>query len=128
MATLVNVSSVVASLSAQSVTRRRSASPTIDSAGHIVAGAVTDTTITGVLQRPGQDALERLPEGIRSRARWLMHTAADIRGGTGTTEAGRAGAMPDEAIYGGVSYTVVDITDQSAHGDYRRVILLDGGS
>lgn len=128
MAMLVDVSSVVASLSAQSVTRRRSAAPTIDSAGHVVAGATADATITGALQRPGQDALERLPEGMRSRARWLMHTTADIRGGTGTTEAGRSGAMPDVAIYGGVSYAVVDITDQSAHGQYRRVILLDGGS
>ncbi len=124
---LVDVSDVVASLAAQSVTRTRYGTPTIDSAGHRVAGAETSATLDAVLQRPSRDALQRLPEGLRAQARWLMHTTGDVRGGSEATAAGGAAVLPDRVTYSGRQYVVVDITDQSAHGTYRRVILLDGG-
>ena len=122
----INLGPTVAALSSESVTRRRVATPTIDAAGHVVAGATSDTAIKCVMQRPGPDALNRLAEGLRSRARWLMHTTADIRGGSQASSGGRSATMPDLIVYGGVTYTAADITDQSAHGQFRRVVLLDG--
>ena len=124
---LIDVSDVVTSLAAQTVTRTRRATPAIDSAGAVIAGATSSATLSAVLQRPSADALQRLPEGIRSQARWLMHTTGDIRGGSEATANGAAAVLPDTVTYSGRTYVVFDITDQSAHGAYRRVILLDGG-
>lgn len=124
---LVDVSDVVTSLAAQTVTRTRYGTPTIDAAGHAVAGSTSTATMGAVLQRPSPDALQRLPEGIRSQARWLMHTTGDVRGGSETTAAGATAVLPDRVTYSGRQYIVFDITDQSAHGAYRRVVLLDGG-
>jgi len=126
MAILLNLAPVVAAFASQSVTRRRAAVPTIDSAGHAVVATPVDATIECVLQRPSPDAIQRLPEGLRSRATWLMHTTADIRGASGQTSGGRAQAMADQVIYNGITYTVVDISAQTAQGNYRRVVLLDG--
>lgn len=124
---LIDVSDVVASLASQTVTRTRRATPTIDAAGHRVAGAETTATLSAVMQRPSRDALQRLPEGLRAQARWLMHTTGDVRGGSEATASGGAAVLPDLVTYDGRAYVVVDITDQSAHGAYRRVVLLDGG-
>lgn len=124
---LVDVTSVVASLAAQSVTRTRRATPTIDAAGAAVLGATTTATLTAVLQRPSADAIQRLPIGLQAQARWLMHTTGDVRGASETTAAGGVATLPDLITYDGRQYVVVDITGQTAHGLYRRVILLDGG-
>ena len=126
MPTLLDMSAVVNSFAAHSVTRTRLATPTIDAAGHAVAGATSTATIEGVIQRPGPDALTRVPEGLRSRATWLMHTTADVRGASQASVGGRAAVMADKITYDGITYTVVDITGQTAQGNYRRVILLDG--
>lgn len=124
---LVDVSSVVASLSSQTVTVTRRSTPTISAAGHAVPGMSTTSTIACVLQRPSADALQRLPQGLQAQARWLLHTTGDIRGGSETTAGGGVATLPDLVTYSGRQFTVYDITDQSAHGAYRRCILLDGG-
>jgi hypothetical protein len=125
---LIDVSDVVSSLAAQTVTRTRTASPTISAAGHAVAGASTTATLRCVLQRPSADAIQRLPQGLQAQARWLMHTTGDVRGASESTPNGGLPVLPDAVTYGARSYIVYDITDQEAHGLYRRVILLDGGA
>jgi len=120
---LVDVSDVVQSLAEFTVSISRPAVPTFDAAGHKVAGSPTVTSASVVLQRPSTDVIQRLPEGVRADARWLMHTTADVRG----AKDGTGGHLPDQVTYDGTTYTVVEFEGQTAHGLYRRVILMEGG-
>lgn len=126
MAVTLNLGPVVDCFASESVTRTRKPTPTINAAGHAVQGSITTATINGAFQRPGPDALQRLSEGLRSRATWLMHTTADVRGASQASVGGRTAVMADLITYTGITYTVVDITGQTSQGNYRRVILLDG--
>ena len=119
---LVDVSSTVASFAGSTVTLRRQSTPTIDASGYASTPTTADTSIMAVLQRPSPDALQRLPEGLRARARWLMHSTDEVRGGSEVD-----GTKPDLVIHDGVTYTVAELTGQTEHGSYYRVILLTGG-
>lgn len=80
----IRVDDAVLSLAAQAVVRYRTAagsySTTSGSKGVFVPGASTSTTIVACVGPIDDRTRTLLPEGIRLRARYLMHTLADVRG------------------------------------------------
>lgn len=123
----INVSNVVQSLAASPVTRRRFAAGSYPQAGatrgQFVAGASADTTIRAVMQPIDDRTRQLLPEGIRLRARYLLHTTADVRGDAPAT--GASITQADDVIYNGRTYTVWQDRDWATHGSYTRCVLLD---
>lgn len=66
-------------LGSQSLTRRRFAATTIDTNGYPVAGASTDSTITGAWQPLNGIELQTLPEGERQRDPRKLYTTGTLR-------------------------------------------------
>lgn len=115
---MLDLSDVVDALAESPVTRRRFAAGTLATTGVYTAGASTDTTVYACLAAPDAKTMELLPEGLRSRARWLMHTTADVRTAT-------SGLLPDKVIFGGVTYEPVAVRAYSHHGGYNRLVLVE---
>ncbi len=117
---MLNLGGVVNALSSSSVTRRRFAAGTITN-GIYTKGTSADSTITVCLSAPPARELQLQPEGIRSRARYLCHSTADIR----TADEG-ARLLADEITIDGRRHEAVECADRSAiHGGFRRVLLVE---
>ena len=116
---MIDISDVVAELADTAVTRRRYAAGTTAN-GIYTPGAATDTTVMACLQVPDPRTMQLLPEGFRSRARWLMHTVADVRTGSDGQ-----GVLPDKVIFDGVTYEPVDVRNYGYHGGFRRLVLVE---
>lgn len=115
---MLDLSDIVAAMAETPVTRRRYAAGTLAATGVYTAGASADTTVYACLAAPDAKTMELLPEGLRSRARWLMHTTADVRtAGTGV--------LPDKVIFDGVTYEPVAIRAYSQHGGFSRLVLVE---
>lgn len=123
----ITVSDGVLSLSAQAVTRIRRAagaySTTTGSKGVFAAGASTSTTISACIGPVDDRTRQLLPEGIRLRARFLMHTLADVRGDQ-PTASGTAITQADRITYNGQTYQVYQDRHWVGHGEYGRFLLL----
>jgi hypothetical protein len=125
--TPVDVSDVVDALADQTVTRRRYAagaySTATGSKGVFVPGATTDTPIFvcigPVTGRDKQD----MSEGVRLRARYKLHTTADLRGDEPMT--GATATQADHVLYDGREYEVIQDRRWVGHGGYRRFILAE---
>lgn len=115
---MLDLSDVVDALAESTVTRRRYAAGTLATTGIYTPGASTDTTVTACLAAPDARTMELLPEGLRSRARWLMHTTADVR-------TAASGVLPDKVLVGGVAYEPVAVRAYSHHGGYNRLVLVE---
>lgn len=115
---MLDLSDVVEAMAETAVTRRRYAAGTLATTGVYTPGAATDTTVYACLAAPDAKTMEMLPEGLRSRARWLMHTTADVR------TAG-SGVLPDKVIFGGATYEPVAVRGYSYHGGYSRLVLVE---
>ena len=64
---------------------------------------------------------DALPEGVRTKAKWLCHATWDIH----TTVAG-SGEYGDRIIVGGKPYVAISIDDSfSTHGQITRVALTE---
>jgi hypothetical protein len=113
------VAAVVGRLASTSVTRRRYATGSLDAAGVWTDGAATDTTIAGVMQRPSPAVRRIMPEAVRAAVRWIMHTAAAVRGADETS-----GNRADQIIHGADVFECVTLADWSEHGNYRRIALV----
>ena len=117
---------IVESFAGSDVTIRRRTFAGFDASGYDADATMADTAATVVMQRPSPDALQRVPEGERAAMRWLIHVpdSVDVRG------AGQAGGgvLADEVIHNGTTYTVVEIEDQTEHGQFRRFLLRSGGA
>lgn len=124
----VIVTDAVVSLAAQSVTRRRFAagaySTATGSKGVFAPGTSTDTTIAASVGPINDRTRQMLPEGIRLRAQYLMHTTADVRGDQ-PTASGTAITPADQIVYNSRTYTVFQDRRWVDHGQYRRFILLE---
>jgi len=116
---MIDVSDVVADLAETAVTRRRYATGSASN-GIYTAGAATDTTVQACLQVPDARTMQLLAEGVRSRAKWLMHTTADVRTGSDGQ-----GVLPDKIIIDGTAFEPLDVRAYSAHGGYRRLVLVE---
>lgn len=115
---MLDLSDIVDAFAETAVTRRRFAAGTLATTGVYTAGASTDTTVYACLTAPDAKTMELLPEGLRSRARWLMHTTADVR------TAG-SGVLPDKVILDGVTYEPVATRVYSQHGKFSRLVLVE---
>jgi hypothetical protein len=94
--------------------------------GAWVPGATTTATITGQMQPLDDRTRQLLPEGVRLRARYVMHTTADVRGAiptaTGNPVAG------DLITWQGRTYQVYQDRDWNGQGSYTRCILADASA
>lgn len=115
---MLDVSDIVDALAETAVTRRRYAAGTLATTGLYTPGASADTTVQACLSTPNARTLEMLPEGLRSRARWLMHTTADVR----TAD---SGLLPDKILVSGTAHEPVELRNYSQHGAYRRLVLVE---
>jgi len=127
MGVAVNVANVVQSLAATPVTRRRFAAgsypQTGASRGQFVAGAATDTTIRAVMEPLDDRTRQLLPEGVRLRARYWLHSTADVRGDQPSTSG--TVTQADDIVFNGRTYTVWQDRDWVGHGSYTRCVLLE---
>lgn len=114
----VDLSSVVDALAIGGITRRRRGSPTWSN-GRSTAAAATDTAIAGVFHPLTGRDLERLPEGIRSRARYRLITTADVR-----TVDRSGGLPPDQIVHAGHTYEANSDAEWNPHGGFDSLILL----
>lgn len=116
----VDLGFVVGMFAVTQVTRVRSAAGTWTT-GVYTAGATTSLSIAVSLSVPSAAVLQVLPEGLRSRARWMMHTTADVRP---LTE-GTSGTLPDRITHDGKTWTPVEVQNWVAHGGYRAFVLVE---
>lgn len=121
------VSDVVASLAAQTATRRRYAAGAISTAagtkGIFTPGAYTDTSIAASMGPIDGRTRSMLPEGIRLTARYLMHTLADVQGDQPTPAGQSTMQQGDQIIFDGRLYQVWQDRRWTSHGQYRRFVL-----
>lgn len=124
----IRVDDAVMSLAAQAVVRYRTAagsySTTSGSKGVFVPGASTSTTIVACVGPIDDRTRTLLPEGIRLRARYLMHTLADVRGDL-PTASGTAIYQADRIGYNGRTYQVYQDRRWVDHGHYGRFVLVE---
>lgn len=121
----VRVQSTVAALAAQSVTRLRFAAATISN-GILSYAAPQSTTILAQMQPLDDRTRSQLPEGIRLRARYVMHTLADVRGDQPTVTGNPV--RGDQIVWGTRTYQVHQDRDWDGQGGYTRMILLDASA
>lgn len=121
------VSDVVASLAAQTVTRRRYTAGAISTAtgtkGIFMPGTSSDTQIAASMGPIGDRTRSMLPEGIRLTARYMMHTLADVQGDQPTPSGSSSIVQGDQIIYQGRVYQVWQDRRWIDHGQYRRFVL-----
>lgn len=91
------------------VTRTRRAAGSYNADGDFVPGAPTTGTILAVVQPASGRQLMDLPEGVRSEARWLAWSRAEIR-------------LDDVIVAGGLSHRVVYVWPR-AEGDFYRAAM-----
>lgn len=116
----VDLGFVVDGFAVTTVTRVRAGAGTY-TAGVYVPGATTSTAIRASVTVPSAAVLQVLPEGLRSRARWLVHTTADVR----PLVEGGSGTVPDRITHDGKTWTPVELQAWSQHGGYRRFVLVE---
>lgn len=121
----VRVQSTVAALAAQSVTRLRYGAATIAN-GILSYAAPSQAAILAQMQPLDDRTRSQLPEGIRLRARYVMHTLADVRGDQPTVSGGPV--RGDQIIWSGRTYQVHQDRDWNGQGGYTRMILLDASA
>lgn len=119
----VRVQSTVAALAAQQVTRLRYGAATLAATGVYTLPTPSSATITAQMQPLDDRTRAQLPEGIRLRARYVMHTTADVRGDQPTASGGPI--RGDVIQWHGRSYQVHQDRDWNGQGGYTRMILLD---
>lgn len=119
----ITVPNVVNAQAAQNVTRLRYGAATLAVTGVYTLPAPTSATIAAQMQPLDARTRSQLPEGIRLRARYVMHTTADVRGDQPT--ASGAPIRGDVIQWQGRSYQVHQDRDWNGQGGYTRMILLD---
>lgn len=122
----ISVAQVVIDQSAQTVTRTRYGAATKSAMGAWVPGATTTATITGQMQPLDDRTRQLLPEGVRLRARYVMHTTADVRGATPTATGNPVAG--DLITWQGRTYQVYQDRDWNGQGSYTRCILADASA
>jgi hypothetical protein len=122
----ISVAQVVIDQSAQTVTRTRYGAATLASTGVWGRGTATTETITGQMQPLDDRTRQLLPEGVRLRARYVMHTTADVRGATPT--ASGTPVAGDTITWQGRTYQVYQDRDWNGQGSYTRCILADASA
>jgi hypothetical protein len=116
---LIDVSEVVSDLSESKCVRVRQTGSYVH--GAWVAAPDVQTTFWGCVRPIDGRTRDALPEGVRTLARWLLHTLVDIK----TTVAG-AGTYGDRVIFDGRTYVAISIDDSfNTHGQYTRVALTE---
>lgn len=127
MARAINVSGTVRRLAAQTVTRTRFAAgsypQTGATRGQFVAGATSTASIAASVGPIDDRTRQSLPEGVRLKARYLLHTLADVRGDQPATSGSVLQA--DRITYNSRVYVVWQDRDWVGHGSYTRCVLLD---
>ena len=122
---LLDVSDVVSDLNNAtcSVVRTTGGYATASSVGVIVgqwvANAPTTYSVPACIVPINGRTRSALPEGIRDKARYVMHCLFDIR----TDEAGTS-HLCDHVTYEGIEYIAVNPWTFHGHGQYCKVILV----
>lgn len=122
----ITVAQVVIAQSAQTVTRTRYGAATLPASGIWQRGTSTTATITAQMQPLDDRTRQLLPEGVRLRARYVMHTTADVRGATPTATGTPVGG--DTITWNGRIYQVYQDRDWNGQGSYTRCILADASA
>jgi len=121
----VTVPLVVQSMAAQSVTRLRFAAAT-NTKGQWSVAAPSSTTIAAQMQPLDDRTRSQLPEGVRLKAHYVMHTTADVRGDQPTVSG--TPVKGDQIVWSGRTYQVYQDRDWNGQGGYTRMILLDASA
>lgn len=121
----VRVQSTVAALAAQQVTRLRYGAATFAS-GIYTSPTPTSTTIAAQVQPLDDRTRAQLPEGIRLRARYVLHTLADVRGDQPTVSGNPV--RGDQIVWSGRTYQIHQDRDWNGQGGYTRLIMLDASA
>jgi len=121
----LDLSGVVDAFSADTLTRLRWPAATW-SKGVASEPAAVSSTIAGMVEplegREFGRILEQLDEGQRRRARYTLHTTADVR-----TVNRAAAERADHLTYQGKTYEAIDLSHWQGQGKYRRLVLLELG-
>jgi hypothetical protein len=99
---------------AVSVTRTRRSAGSYNADGDFVPGTPTTGTILAVVQPVSGRQLMDLPEGVRSEARWLAWSRAEIR-------------LDDVIVAGGLSHRVIYVWPR-AEGEFYRAAMGELGA
>ena len=113
----LDLAAVVDSLS-QPVTLRRYAAPTL-TAGRPAYAAPTLSTIAAVVVPLSGRELDRLPEGLRQRARFAAYTTATV-----ATVGQEAGGKADELAFEGEIYVCELEQGYRQVGGFARLVLV----
>jgi len=121
----LDLSGVVDTFAVDSLTRQRWPAATW-AKGVATQPAATSSTITGMVEpldglKAGR-VLEQLDEGQRRRARYTLHTTADVR-----TIDRAAAERADHLVYQGKTYQAIELSHWQGQGKYRRLVLLELG-
>jgi hypothetical protein len=122
----LDLSGIVDTFASDTLTRTRWPAATY-LAGVATQPAATDTTITGMVEpitglSPGR-VLEQLDEGQRKRARYTLHTTADVR-----TVNRKTAERADHLVYLGITYEAIELSAWQGQGNFSRLVLLELGS
>lgn len=100
------------------VTRRRYAAP-VKVAGRATYAAPVEASILALVVPASGKTLDRLPEGLRGRARFVAYTSADVRT---VDQAGNT--KPDELDVDGEVFVCEDVEGWARQGNFRVVALV----
>ena len=101
---------------------------TVSIVDHVPTPAAgTPYTVTGSVLPIGERALQMLPEGARSSARFELY----VEGTDPIPNTAEAGKAADRVSWGGRSYVVTGVQDYTQHTTglpHRRYVMLEVGS